>query len=260
MEKAEGTVSMEERAQQFKDLLKELRSSEPEISPRNPQNIFFSELFKEPALWEEWLNFTLETILRIAASDKKVKAAQIARIIMGAFPTTRQYFPGKKLVKRQNTEYWLTQIRQLNLQYVLVTKALACMLLQHGELALSRQLFEQLDESLVQTQYSVETDIIKFGTPSQARKWRTIGDEMKENAEFAQAQQEKFEAESNTSFEDLTGEGKPLPCALTDEDLAEKIKQQAMEKDPDLPLHSNCRCTISDPEEEKDPTRLDLID
>jgi hypothetical protein len=139
------------------------------------------------------------------------------------------------------------------------------MLAQHGEFSLSRQLFDQMDESLLQSQYEPTTDTITFGLMGQMKR-RTIADDMEENPEFAAQQHKKFVEESNASLESPTGEGKPISKVVENHESTEK----ALEAPVGPPYGPGC-CALAEPpnetrglsveaDEEADPTRLDLID
>jgi hypothetical protein len=195
----------------------------------NCQNKIFTKLLAEDSRTQQrLLDFAFEIIGRLAVSDKKNKAVSVAQLVIAVLPTTRQYYPQKKLIKRNNQEYWLTQIRKLNLQYVFMAKALGAMLVQHGELALSRSLFDSIDETRVVSHYEPTIDALRFGTVAQAKHW-TVGDEMAANPEFARAQQERFEKESPASYEDVSGEGKPMvegPTKASEGVVVEEAKQR----------------------------------
>jgi hypothetical protein len=247
--------SIEQRAEDFKDLLIALGENNTEASSENSLNRFCAMMWKDPTLWEQWLDFALETISRLSAASEKNKANKVARLVVAALPTIPQRFPAKKMIKKQDYEYWMQQMRQLNLQFIIFAKMLMAMLLQHGELSISRQALDALDESIIQTKYLPDTDTIRVGTRSQARKW-TLADEMEANLELKEAQQKKFEKESGKSFETLKGEG--IAVAEKEAPFDEKhIDDEPLECEGDS-------CTMgwgsTGLRPQKDPTRLDQID
>jgi|GEM_PF-6987473 len=254
---------------EFERLLEFLQENTIEASEDNSYNQFCSEMFKRPKLWRNWLGFAIETIKRLATSKQKHQVVKEAEIIFSMFPEHRQHFPGKKLMKRQDYEYWMSEFRKLNFRYIMLAKALVCMVAFHGELETSRKLLEEVDESLLVTDYVPETDTVKIGTMMQAKKW-TVGDQMVENPEFAVSQKAAFNEESGKSFERegqepvaLKEPESPIPedCPMGygEHRLSEEERREANERALKVKPGKHCQCTV-EKKNEVDFSRLDLID
>jgi hypothetical protein len=252
---------MEKHVEAFKALLADL-ASKNQGEKAEGYNQFFGEMFKDAQVMEGLLFFAIEAIARIGVSNIKSSAVRIAKFIQAALPTTNRFFPEKKLMKVHDRKKWQESMRLLNLEYVVMTKLATFLLAKSGDLTLSRNMLENVDETQFTSRYLPGTDSLQFGTKGQAGKWHRLEDRLARDSKAAEEQQRKFDAEKlEAEAQDEEWEKYTNEPAVVMGEMAESSPRELFDAAEKLGgSHVKVMGAPTEPNEESDPTRLDLID
>jgi hypothetical protein len=238
---------MKEKVERFKEVLFAIAEKNTESdSGHGGYDEFFAEFFKDTMVLDGCIVFVMELLNRLSVSERECSATRIARYLQANMPSTRRYFNEKRLIKRDQREIWQREIRMMNWQYITAAKLVLYLLSRiGGNATINRAAFDAIDETKLRSKYLAELDAIEFSAVLDDVVTR-LEDKMEDNPALADEWRSRFDKEKidadkgHENWDKLRqSDAKPFQTAVVDakEELAVVV-----------------------PIEEKDPSRLDLID